>query len=881
MTSHSRRAAARWLSSTAFLLGGAGAASAQAVSSFQVTVPHRTGAAQLELSALKITIQLDASAPIGFSVSEAASGTLSTQAMDLTTAANDCFAGSVCFADLPNTPAGAASADGVIIIKPAQVGADPASAGNNKVVLLLRLRSNLNESSACTSTMSADETWTISQTGGGAGRIVGVSVQSLDKKTAGPGNPQCGTSFRPVPLSEPPLATVVGTPPILAGGRVGADVVMVLDRSGSMSSPAGPGAPPKIDHLRQAAGSFLDMWAALRNNECQNFNVTCPASGSLPGIQIPADSLGVVFFDNAFDWLKTLQPTSQIDGMKGFSTLTLATEKTAINGVNPRGSTSIGGGMLLGAGVLAPQAVEPNRKVILLMTDGLQNTNPLVQVSGSQVQTTNGGAPASLPNQPPIQVYTVSVGSGTGIDPTLLQNVATASNGLYLNSEVASDVLANFFLQVLQNSVKYATVETMRVVKDSTRASAPFEMVVPVTTTTRGIAFTLTWSRAGRSRPRVRLIPPGGATPIDFVATGFPALGSLTGNIAFPRAGLANHSGDWTVRVLTDSIGTDVAAPGGAVPFTLTLLGDDAALSSGLGPVRSEYTVGGTIKVLAQVNDFGKRLAGLGSQTGARVQVAVVRPGQSLGDVLSESTLQPAPATGTDTSSAAQRKLDAILAANPNALGSAANTVTLLDNGVAANGDSVANDGIYSALIQANIEGHYDLVFLVEGTSEAGGRFVRQAIRTVHVRSLPDARQTQMATAINQQVLVATFTPRNPAGARMGPGWQNYFWLVPQGGAPVKALDSLNGRYIASIPFTGSTPPTVTLYFLRDPVKRLDGFVPGQTDLKPADVVMPDITRPGGGGGGGGGFPIPWWLVVVIIAILLLLVLWFRRRSGP
>src|SRR5262249_7079343 len=152
-------------------------------------------------------------------------------------------------------------------------------------------------------------------------------------------------------------------------------------------------------------------------------------------IQSPTDHLGIVFFDHEFKWLKEIVGSSDIDGLKVFSALDLAKEKNAINGVSPRGSTSIGGGLQLAAGVLAPAVSEPNRKVVLLMTDGLQNTNPLVQVTGTQVQTTNGGSPVSLPNQPPIQVSTVTVGTDVTIPATIMQDIANASNGLYFNTQ--------------------------------------------------------------------------------------------------------------------------------------------------------------------------------------------------------------------------------------------------------------------------------------------------------------------------------------------------------------------------------------------------------------------------------------------------------------
>ena len=58
------------------------------------------------------------------------------------------------------------------------------------------------------------------------------------------------------------------------------------------------------------------------------------------------------------------------------------------------------------------------------------------------------------------------------MDPTINQAIATASKGDYLNSEDDASLLSNFFVQVLQNSIKYSTVETMRVISDKTRFSS-------------------------------------------------------------------------------------------------------------------------------------------------------------------------------------------------------------------------------------------------------------------------------------------------------------------------------------------------------------------------------------------------------------------------
>ena len=785
------------------LLGGG--AAAVPVSSFTIDVPHRP-LPQLEISALKITLQLDSSANIALQVSEAGSGTLATQDMVLTNALNDCFAGAVCFANLPNTPGGAVQADRLTVIKPMQTGADPASSGNDKVILLLRLRSNLNEAAACVPTTAANETWTVSVVGGAA-RITGVSVQSLDKNTVGVGNPVCGTSFRPIPLNDLPLATVTGQAQALAGGRVGVDAVMVLDRSGSMSSPvsADVGAPSKMTRLGEATDTFIDMWAALRANECTNFGAPCPASGGNPPIQAPTDRLGVVFFDDAFNWLQTLRPASQINGLVDISTLTLANEKTEIKAVTPNGWTSIGGGLNLAAPALAPAVSEPNRKVILLMTDGYQNTQPLVSVAGTQVQLDSGCVtpPCALANQPPTQIYGVTVGTGVAVDPTVNQQVADASDGFYFNTEDDATILPNLFVQVLQNAVKFSSVETLRIVKGTTRSSAPFTTQVPVSTGTRSMAFNLNWPSA-LGALRVTLAPPGGGTPVDFVPGTVSTPGLLVGNIAFPRQGIPVTAGSWTVTI------APVGTVNRDIPFDFSLLGEDNTISSSLVTATVMPAVGGSVKLAARVNDFDKALLGLGTQPGAQVQVFVARPGVNLGDLLSDSVAQPGAGGPDRPGSAAQRKLAAILAANPNAL---ARPTTSYPARRRQRGQRRQRRRRRHLQRLGAGRCRRPLQLHLPGAGHGGiGRRLRAPGHPHRARALlPSDSNIQYVTNVvgvgEAQALSVVMTPRNVTGGKMGPGYANYFWFASPGRPPVKPVDNLDGTYTARIPFSGTTPP--------------------------------------------------------------------------
>ncbi len=846
---------------------------AQPVSNVQFTVPNRTDAGQIQIGALKISLQLDNSDPIALSLSEASSGTVTTETMTLTSAANDCFAGSppVCFSAFPNLPPGAVGADLLSIIKPDQTGADPAASADDKLTLVLQLGSNSNPADGCVSTMAADETWTLSVVGGAA-RIAGISVQSLDKQTVGLANPACGTAFRPIPLDDPPLATVVGAAPILAGGRVGVDAVLVLDRSGSMSAAVASGGTSKITRLGEATDQFIDMWQALRANECQDFNVNCPAIGGLPPIQAPTDRLGVVFFDQSANWLSTLEPGSSISGLTDLAALTLDDEKTNIKAVTPGGWTSIGAGLLEAANALTPAASEPNRKVILVMSDGKENRPPTVAVSGTEVQVTDGVAPdpEPLPNEGDIQIFGVTVGTGLAVDPVINESLAAATNGFYLNTEDHTAILPNLFVQVLQNSVKFGSVETLRILSESVVFPDAFETEIPLSTGTRSLAFNLSWPPQ-LGALAVRLIPPEGGSAVDFAPGPGTADGYLVGNLSFPRDGIPIIAGTWTLQV------SSLDQSSMPIPFQLTLLGEDAVIGTALGPRVEENLVGGSILLTARVTELGQPVLGLDTQPEARVTAFVVKPGENLGDVLSDADVDPTPPDQADSASAAQRKLDALLAADPDALARTESTYPLRDDGSSANGDATAEDGVYSARVPTDVEGHYNIVFLVEGESEQGGRFVRQQIRTVHVRSMPVGEETECSTERGGREAVGTFItciPRNTLGGRVGPGWQNYFWFTGAGLEPIRATDQLDGTYRAFVPGAATLQQPVTLHFISDTVRIPDDLIPTPEMLADAEVVLPDVREVDGGE--------PNRLGRVLLLLLLLLIAYLAwRRLNP
>jgi hypothetical protein len=108
--------------------------------------------------------------------------------------------------------------------------------------------------------------------------------------------------------------------------------------------------------------------------------------------------------------------------------------------------------------------------------------------------------------------------------------------------------------------------------------------------------------------------------------------------------------------------------------------------------------------------------------------------------------------------------------------------------------------------------------------------------------------QTEITTSVDFEPdgssLVVSMTPRTLSRSRMGPGWANYFWFTTPAGDAFKPTDNLDGTYTATIPFSGNTPPSVALHFLRVSAVIGDTVEPDQlpVSLGPETQIHPDIT---------------------------------------
>lgn len=627
-----------------------------------------------------------------------------------------------------------------------------------------------------------------------------------------------------------------------------AQVDLVLDRSGSMSANSNLNglAMTRMEALHKAVQNMVGMWDSL---------------------DAPSDRIGVVTFDD----LPPEQPFGV--GLLNFGTAK-GTISTDITSVTPRGWTSIGAGLIKGA-----QAFDANsdgipdstdRKVILLMSDGQQNTDPHVGVdlATQKVFTFNQATPAvktDLPLLGNYQIYNVTVGPDAAVEPAIKYNMANATGGFYLNTETDGNLLTPFFLDLLGSFVHFNSWETARLIHDVVTRQGSFTTELFLATTTQWVVVNLSWdTRLGNLR--FSLSGPVGSIPSDVIHD----FDNGTARVSFDPTGLLHREKPWQLRVDLGDLSGLGQEHGGAIPFDLVVLVEDVAISATLQALPKDYKPGDAIELEIRGREFGLPLEQLGSNPGDQVLVQIVRPGQSIGDILSDGTssTQPPP---NDSSSPAQAKLANMLVDDPAAFkrnDANPDIVTL----------SQAEPGVYRGTFPAPVTGHYNFLFAVTGNAPETGRFSRQAIRTVYVRAVPDAGNTQVQTSVAGSVVNIVFTPRTAGKDRMGPGWASHFWLTAPGAQPVKARDNLDGSYSATLSFAGATPPPVTLHFV-DVLQSLgDDVAAGQlpTPLGSGTTVIPVL--PGTGNGGGAGDTLRGCLmqlvgVLVTIVRLLLRVL--------
>jgi hypothetical protein len=568
-----------------------------------------------------------------------------------------------------------------------------------------------------------------------AGRILGVLSN---------GDPCC--HFQCSDLSYFPTATIIAATVPAPPPPTTRDVMVVFDRSGSMSEDDGTGRP-KIEAARDAASLFYQL------------------------INVGANRAGLVSFDtnphleqgraNVTAGLKTtlIGPPPFIAGKVG--------------GLTPGSRTSIGGGLNMAKNELNPAGANP--RAILLMTDGLQN---------------EGLAPADV-DLAGLTIHAIGFGSESSLDGNLLSALANDHGGRYLRAG-GGLTLEKFFSDAFGNIFENGIIHDPEVDLPASQSGikTPFRICGE-----DAMTVVAGWSRTDASL-LLEVTSPGGAV----VTSTTPTVQSSDGRTwTFLRFGLpigGERDGQWHVRVVRPGGGGEFPPPTPALRYFINVIATGGPIMSRMPDSRRYYT-GDTINPRVIV-----RHSNGGWPEEMNVLLTINRPDASVGNALSAAGLKPPGLVDGDIIPARQATLKAIETATGNPVANYVDTTIALSDEPGING-SFEPGGLFGRPLPDlfNVEGNYTFHARAQYTSDCTG--TREIFWSIHVDVGIDPGKTTVTTTPlgdgpdGGPCVRMTFTPRDKYGNLLGPGRLDGFKVVAQpGSTPSGAVHDLaNGSY--------------------------------------------------------------------------------------
>jgi hypothetical protein len=584
-----------------------------------------------------------------------------------------------------------------------------------------------------------------------AGRIVGVLSR---------GAPCSGSPLGYCPTVNI-LADLAPTPP----PPLTRDVMLVADRSGSMSDDDGTGRS-KIEVARDAISLFVQL---IR-----------PGTGN---------RLGLVSFSTS--------ASSPVDF--AIANVTTATQNTLVGGppfsggivggLAPGGATSIGDGLKQAQAQFPTQGANP--RAILLLTDGLENTAPLI----ADVDSSLDG----------ITVHAIGLGSESNLNGALLTSLTAAHGGVYTRAGSGLSLekfFSNAFGNIFENGVLFDPEFDL---------PADVSPGTPVPFTICGeeeITAVAGWDNANGSL-FLQVTTPGG----EIISSASPGVVSASGRtwtfLRFKLPFSGERNGNWSVNVYRPGGGGEFPPPSPELHYFVNVIPTGGPRMSRL-PDRGPLYTGDSYNPLVLVRyDDGSWPEGMD------VSITTTRPGASVGTILSNAGLGAAGSVDADAVPARQATMQAIEQSTHAPIVQYADTQFDLSDSATNNGGMFESAGTFGKALTdfLNVEGNY--TFHAKASwGVPGCQGTRELLWSAHVEIGIDPRQTVVTTTPYGSAgncVLMNFTPKDKYGNLLGPGRLDAFTVVAQPGStpsgPVTDLG--NGTYqvvVCSDPDSVSPP---------------------------------------------------------------------------
>ena len=574
----------------------------------------------------------------------------------------------------------------------------------------------------------------------------------------------CGVVYAPLASIKAALATPPPPPRPL-------DVFIVFDRSGSMASPAPPINRTKLQEAQDAASLFVQL---VREGA--------------------GDRIGMVTFSSIADIPTAIGPVAakknELVGPSPFTT-------GDVGAITAGGSTSIGAG--LGIALLAFGS-STNDRAMLLLTDGLQNTLPMIEeIEGSLGNT---------------KLNVIGFGSDADLDGPLLSRVARQHHGQFTRA-VDGLGLRKFFGLSFGNIFEAGALGDPEFILPGNKSeSDPHKFSV---CGEEQITIILGWDRPGTPLTAHIRTPSGQLVSERKIR---PVRGRTWVFWKIPLPFQGERDGTWSFTVLRADINVELAAAQHDVRYFFLVVCKGGPKLTHLGGPRHVYT-----------GDPVDSLVGLhypnGTSPHADVKLIITAPEVALGELVTKHGLV-SPSTSADAVNGFYATLQAIArrVEGPLPVGSKTITVPLFDDG-AHNDGAMEEDGIYNNRLKdlTRVEGTYE--FRAIATFGEGCTATREAFWSIHVEPAIDRRQTGVTFVDVAQLPdgrhgIVVITPRDPYGNPLGPGRGDRFTVKEIPGIQIigKVKDRKNGDYGVDViwdPSVTDTPGVMVQQPDRDP----------------------------------------------------------------
>jgi hypothetical protein len=535
-------------------------------------------------------------------------------------------------------------------------------------------------------------------------------------------------------------------------------IVLVLDNSGSMSLPLIGGSGNHWQIVKNAVELFVQRLEVFKQ-EMDVVGITYFASD----VSEPGNTIGKGF----------IPITSESDPNRSYLFV-----KADLSSKEPGSLSAIGKGVLGAKKKINEASQIDYKKCVLLISDGLQNVKPLINSDGKTLSHGNltlNDCPCS--NFDSIRYYTINLGSSS-LYPEVFIQMANANGGVSLTTSVSGD--EDEIMNAFQEQFSFLLGARYQIVSRETGilSSSETSYTYPINGNVSKLYFEFVNPDA--SGVTIKLEKDGkDLTSLANITSG-SFYKTLSLSLPLSSSEGVDVQGLWKVTISGSS----------TKKYSLTGYVNDRYLGLSCKPNRFVNTVGDVLQLNAKLTFAGEPLKG-----DNKVEVAIVKPGDDLGSLL--STYKDSKSdTIPDVEQGAQTKFLHLVYNDKNFVKELFPKTQIIE----LTGDGSGNfEGQFK---NTDLTGTYQLLYIVNGEIPGFGKFERQKQYSVIYKfGQLDPSATDIRASIagdgKDRVATVTIKPKNKFGYYLGPGYlsQIRFSVDSRQGIVKSSKDNLDGSY--------------------------------------------------------------------------------------